>query len=171
MELEKVIKSRYSVRDYKPDMITDEELEKILASGMVAPTGCNYQPQRVYVLKSDEAIAKIRQLCRSAFNAPAVLIIALDDIADWKNPYEEGYRAGIQDVSIVADHMMLTAWSLGVGSCWVNAFRPSDVKEAFNLPENETPILLLPLGYPAEGSKPSKLHSASKQSEEIITVI
>lgn len=171
MELNQVIKSRYSVRKFKPDMLTDEELKTILDSGMVAPTGCNYQPQRIYVLKSEEAIEKIRQLCRSAFNAPVVLIIALDGNTDWKNPYEEGYRAGIQDVSIVADHMMLTAWDLGVGSCWVNAFRPSDVKEAFGLPENETPILLLPLGYPAEDSQPSKLHAASKDPEEIISVL
>lgn len=171
MELEKVIKSRYSVRKFKPDMITDDELNTILEAGMVAPTGCNYQPQRVYVLNSEEAIAKIRQLCRSAFNAPVVLIIALDENADWKNPYEEGYRAGIQDVSIVADHMMLAAWDIGVGSCWVNAFRPSDVKAAFNLPENETPVLLMPLGYPAKDSEPSKLHTASKDLEEIIRVI
>jgi nitroreductase len=171
MELEKVIKSRYSVRKYKPDMLSDEAIDAILEAGMVAPTGCNYQPQRVYVLKSEESIAKIRQLCRSAFNAPVVLIVALDENADWKNPYEEGYRAGIQDVSIVADHMMLTAWDLGIGSCWVNAFRPSDVKEAFSLPENELPVLLLPLGYPAEESTPSKLHTASKTPGELIRVL
>ena len=171
MELEKVIKSRYSVRKYKSDMITEEELNTILEAGMVAPTGCNYQPQSIYVLKSEDAIAKIRQLCRSAFNAPVVLIVALDENADWKNPYEEGYRAGIQDVSIVTDHMMLTAWNIGVGSCWVNAFRPSEVKAAFDLPENELPVLLLPLGYPAEDSLPSKLHAVSKNLEEIIHVI
>lgn len=171
MELKNVIKGRYSVRNYKPDMISDEELNTILDAGMAAPTGCNYQPQRVYVLKSAEAIAKIRKICRSAFNAPVVLVIALDGDADWKNPYEEGYRAGIQDVSIVADHMMLTAWDIGVGSCWVNAFRPSDVKEAFGLPENEVPVLLLPLGYPAEDSHPSKLHAATKAPEDIINVL
>ena len=171
MELSKVIKERYSVRKYKPDMIWDDELNKILEAGMLAPTGCNYQPQRIYVLKSEEAIAKIRSLTRCAFDAPVMLLIALDDNADWKNPYEAGYRAGIQDVSIVADHMMLTAWDIGIGSCWVNAFRPSDVKEAFGLPENETPVLLLPLGYPAENSKPAKLHSESKDMSEIIKIL
>lgn len=171
MEFSKVIKERYSVRKYKPDMIWDDELNKILEAGMLAPTGCNYQPQRIYVLKSEEAIAKIRSLTHCAFDAPVVLLIALDDNADWKNPYEAGYRAGIQDVSIVADHMMLTAWDIGIGSCWVNAFRPSDVKEAFCLPENETPVLLLPLGYPAENSKPAKLHSESKDMSEIIKIL
>ena len=171
MEFSKVIKERYSVRKYKPDMIWDDELNKILEAGMLAPTGCNYQPQRIYVLKSEEANAKIRSLTRCAFDAPVVLLIALDENADWKNPYEAGFRAGIQDVSIVADHMMLTAWDIGIGSCWVNAFRPSDVKEAFGLPENETPVLLLPLGYPAENSKPAKLHSESKDMSEIIKIL
>lgn len=171
MEFENLIRERYSVRKYKPEMLTDDEIHTILNAGMVAPTGCNYQPQRIYVLKSDAAIEKIRELSRSAFNAPVVLIVALDETADWKNPYEEGYRAGIQDVSIVADHMMLAAWNIGVGSCWVNAFRPSDVKEAFGLSNNETPVLLMPLGYPADGAKPSHLHTESKAKEDIVRVL
>lgn len=171
MEFNNVIKERYSVRKYKPDRITDEELHTILKAGMSAPTGCNYQPQRIYVLKSDEAIAKIRALSRCAFDAPVVLLIALDETADWKSPLEAGCRAGIQDVSIVADHMMLAAWDIGVGSCWVNYFKPSEVKAAFDLPVNETPILLMTLGYPAEDAKPLGLHSESKMMSEIIKVL
>lgn len=82
MEFSKVIKERYSVRKYKPDMIWDDELNRILEAGMIAPTGCNYQPQRIYVLKSAESIAKIRSLTRCAFDAPVVLLIALDESAD-----------------------------------------------------------------------------------------
>ncbi len=171
MEFNNVIKERYSVRKYKPDRITDEELHTILKAGISAPTGCNYQPQRIYVLKSDEAIAKIRALSRCAFDAPVVLLVALDETADWKSPLEAGCRAGIQDVSIVADHMMLAAWDIGVGSCWVNYFKPSEVKAAFELPVNETPILLMTLGYPAEDAKPLGLHSESKQMSEIIKVL
>ena len=47
MEFSNVIKERYSVRKYKPDMIWDDELNRILEAGMLAPTGCNYQPQRI----------------------------------------------------------------------------------------------------------------------------
>ena len=94
MEFDRVIKERYSVRKYKSDMIGDDELNRILEAGMLAPTGCNYQPQRIYVLKSDEAIAKIRSLSRCAFDAPVVLLIALDETADWKSPLEAGCRAG-----------------------------------------------------------------------------
>ncbi len=168
MEFDTVIKERYSVRKYKPDCITDDELNTILKAGMVAPTGCNYQPQRIYVLKSAQAIAKIRTLSRCAFDAPVVLIVALNEDEDWKSPLEAGCRAGIQDVSIVADHMMLAAWNIGVGSCWVNFFKPSEVKAAFDLPENETPVLLMTLGYPADGATPAKLHAASKATEEVV---
>lgn len=168
MEFSKVIKERYSVRKYKPDMISDDDLNAILEAGMLAPTGCNYQPQRIYVLKSDDAIAKIRSLSRCTFDAPIVLLIALDETADWKSPLEAGCRAGIQDVSIAADHMMLAAWDRGIGSCWVNYFKPSEVKKAFDLPLNETPILLMTLGYPADDSKPLKLHFESKAMSEII---
>ena len=171
MEFSEVIRERYSVRKYKPDMITDEELDTILQANMLAPTGCNYQPQRIYVLKSGEAIAKIRSLTRCAFDAPVVLMIALDETADWKSPLEAGCRAGIQDVSIAADHMMLAARDIGVGSCWVNYFKPSEVKAAFDLPENETPVLLLTLGYPAEDAKPAKLHEESKRMDEVVKFI
>lgn len=171
MEFSNVIRERYSVRKYRPDRISDDELNTILEAGMLAPTGCNYQPQRIYVLKSDEAVAKIRSLSRCAFDAPVVLLIALDENADWKSPLEAGCRAGIQDVSIAADHMMLAAWDMGIGSCWVNYFKPSEVKKAFDLPENETPILLMTLGYPAEDSKPLNLHQVSKAMGEIVKVL
>lgn len=171
MEFNRVIRERYSVRKYKPDMITEEELNAILKAGMVAPTGCNYQPQRIYVLKSEKAIKKIRTLSRCAFDAPVVLIVALNEDEDWKSPLEAGCRAGIQDVSIVADHMMLAAWDIGVGSCWGNYFKPSEVKAAFDLPKNETPVLLLTLGYPADDTKPMKLHEESKTMDEVVRVL
>ena len=152
-------------------IIEQETLDRILEAGNLAPTGCNNQPQRIYVLKSDEAIARIRSLSRCAFDAPVVLLVALDETADWKSPLEAGCRAGIQDVSIVADHMMLAAWNIGVGSCWVNYFKPSEVKAAFDLPRNETPILLMTLGYPADDAKPLKLHDESKDMHAIIKLL
>jgi len=74
-------------------------------------------------------------------------------------------------VSIVADHMMLAAWDIGIGSCWVNYFKPSDVKAAFDLPDNETPVLLMPIGYPADDSKAAHLHNESKNMSEIVKIL
>ena len=76
MNFETLIRERYSVRDYKDTPIEDEKLAKILEAGRIAPTAGNRQPQRIYVLKSPEALAKIREHTPCAFNAPVVLIVA-----------------------------------------------------------------------------------------------
>ncbi|MBQ2312266.1 MAG: nitroreductase family protein, partial [Firmicutes bacterium] len=64
--------SRYSVRKYSDKPVEKEKLEQILKAAQAAPTACNYQPWRVSVLQSPEAIAKVRSLTRYAFNAPVV---------------------------------------------------------------------------------------------------
>ena len=74
----------------------------------------------------------------------------------------------VEDVSIVATHMMLAAWELGIGSCWVNYFAPSGIVKAFNLPDNEQLVLLLPLGYAAEGATPAPLHDAYHDLKEMV---
>ena len=171
MSLLDIMKDRWSVRSYKSDMIEDEKLDYIIKAGRVAPTACNNQPQRIFVVKSPEAVEKLNTVCRYTFGAPVVLVICYDTEREWKNKRAGGKGSGETDAAIVATHMMLAAWDIGIGSCWVNYFKPSEVKAAFGLPENETPVLLLPLGYPAENSKPAKLHSESKDMSEIIKIL
>ena len=122
MDFEALARARFSVRDYKGTPIEEEKLQKILEAGRIAPTAKNSQAHRVYVLQSEEALEKIRAITRCAFNAPVVLLVAYDENEEWVNPLEGGHRSGQQDASIVATHMMLQAWELGIGSCWVNFF-------------------------------------------------
>ena len=161
-------KARYSVRKYQQRPIEEEKLRQILEAGMVAPTGVNAQPQRIYVLKSEEALTKIRGLTRCAFDAPVVLLVACNQDEQWHSPLEEGVTSGQQDVSIVATHMMLQAWELGIGSCWVDYFPNTETERAFGLPENERAILLLPLGYAAAESHPSHKHFESRAMDELV---
>ena len=169
MEFEQLIRERYSVRKFADAPVEAEKLQKILEAGRLAPTGHNSQPQRIYVIESEEGIAKIRSLCRCAFNAPIVLMVSMNRDEQWKNDLEPGQAAGVQDAAIVATHMMLEAWNLGVGSCWVNWIPYTKVKEAFGLPEEEELILIMPIGYAAETSHPSKLHAESKSLDELVT--
>ncbi len=141
-------KERYSVRKFTGQQIEQEKLDKILEAGNVAPTAVNYQPQRIYVLQSEESLAKVRSLCPCIYDAPTVLLIAYDDNQDWDNPKQPGIHSGEQDVSIVATHMMLEAWSLGVASCWVNLFPNNELEQAFDLPANEKTVLLCHLAMP-----------------------
>lgn len=168
MEFTDVIKDRFSVRDYADKPIEPEKLSAILEAGRIAPTAANRQPQRVYVIQSPEGLEKIRSITRCAFNAPTVLLFACDDDEQWKSPLEPGFTSGHQDVSIVATHMMLAAWDLGIGSCWVNFFPNSETAKAFGLPETEKAVLLLPIGYPAEGAKPAPMHTKKKDMDQLV---
>ena len=168
MEFNDVIRERFSVRQFDERPIEEEVLQRILEAGRIAPTAANKQPWRVSVIRSDEGLEKIRAISRCAFNAPVVLLFTYDENEQWRSPLEEGITSGQQDVSIVATHMMLAAWDLGIGSCWVNFFPQSETGRAFGLPENEKPVLLLPIGYPGEKAKPSPMHSQRKPLEELV---
>ena len=167
MELSQILRERYAVRKYADTPVTPEQLQAVLEAGQLAPTAKNIQPWRVYVLKSPEAIAKIRALSPSAYNAPVVLLFTYDRQAEWQNPFDPSFRAGQEDCSIAATCMMLRAADLSLGTCWVNFFDPAKLKEAFALPEQEQPLLLLPLGVPAPDSAPAALHFQRKSLEEL----
>ena len=168
MEFTDVIRERFSVRAYADKPIEPEKLAAILEAGRIAPTASNKQPQRIYVIQSSEGLEKIRGITRCAFNAPVVLLFAVDEEAQWKSPLEPGFTSGHQDVSIVATHMMLAAWDLGIGSCWVNFFPNTETAKTFGLPETEKAVLLLPIGYPAPEAKPAPMHSVKKDMDQLV---
>ncbi|MCM1508801.1 MAG: nitroreductase family protein [Ruminococcus flavefaciens] len=171
MNFSELAQSRYSVRKFDGRTIEPDTMNAILKIGNIAPTGCNYQPQRIYVIESPEKIELLNSLSKCIFGAKTVLLFTLNTDEEWKNPLEKGVHSGVQDVSIVATHIMLQAWELGVGSCWVNYFSPSALEKAFNLPENEKAVLLMPMGYPADDSEPLKLHSECKNLSETVSYI
>ncbi|MDE6092107.1 MAG: nitroreductase family protein [Ruminococcus sp.] len=171
MDFMELAKTRYSVRKFDDRPIEKETLDIILEAGNVAPTGCNYQPQRIYVVQSEEKIAKLNELSKCIFGAKTVLIFTYNKDEEWKNPLENGVHSGVQDVSIVASHIMLEAWELGVGTCWVNYFANSKLEKELGLPENECAVLLMPMGYPAEDSVPLKLHKECKAIDETVRYI
>ncbi|MBR1708519.1 MAG: nitroreductase family protein, partial [Clostridia bacterium] len=86
--------------------------------------------------------------------------------------YPGGKRdSGIEDATIVATHLTLAATNAGVDNCWLNFFDPERVAEAMGLPENEEVLMLLDLGYAAEGAGPLPNHSSRKPLEETVTYL
>ena len=164
-------KARYSVRKFKSDMIEDAKLEAILEAGRVAPTACNNQPQKIYVVKSEENRKKLAEVCRYTFDAPVVLVIGYDKERDWKNRRMPGYSSGETDAAIVCTHMMLEAWELGIGSCWVGCFASDRVKEALALPANLRVTALMPMGYPAEDATPMEFHTIYRDFDDTIAYL
>ena len=145
---------RYSVRSFSDKPIEQNKIDLILKAAQLAPTAVNFQPQQIYILKSDKAMAKINRLCRCIYGAPVVFLICSDERRTWKSQTEPGYSTGEMDCSIVCTHMMLEAWEQGIGSVWVRLFDVDAVARAFDLPPYIKPICLLPVGYAAEDSAP-----------------
>lgn len=70
MEFLELCKKRYSVRDFSSVKVEEEKLSKILEAGRLSPTAKNSQSHRIFVLKSDAALEKIRRATPMAYNAP-----------------------------------------------------------------------------------------------------
>ena len=164
-------KARFSTRNFTARPVEDEKLEKILEAGRLAPTAKNQQPQKIYVVQSEEGLEKLNRLTRCVYGATTVLLIAYDEERVWQNPLEEGVHSGEVDVSIVATHMMLEAAELGLGTCWVGWFPPTETAEAFQLPKNIRPVLLLPIGYTNENFRPSPTHNQYRENDDVVSRI
>ena len=171
MTFQELAHARYSVRSFQDRPIAEEHLNLILEAGRVAPTACNFQPQKIYVAKSAEAREKLASVCRCTFGAPVILVVCYDRERDWKNKLMPGYESGETDAAIVCTHMMLQAFELGIGSCWVGYFNPKTVAETLGLPENITVSALLPMGYPAEDAQPLPLHSQFRDLADTVVEI
>ena len=168
MEFKEVIKSRYSCKKFSERQVEADKLESILNSGRLAPTAKNLQEQHIYVIQSPEALAKIDTVTPCRYGAPTVLVVAFDS----KNvfTYPGGKRdSGVEDATIVATHMILAAADEGIDSCWINFLDPEKLAEALGLPENEEVLMVMDLGYAAEGAGPLPNHSNRKPLDETVT--
>ena len=170
MEFKDVIRNRYSCKKYSDRQVEPEKLTAILEAGRLAPTAKNLQEQRVYVLQSADLLAKIDAATPCRYGAPTVVVVAFDSRNVFT--YPGGKRdSGVEDASIVATHMILAAADEGVDSCWLNFLDPEKLAEALGLPENEEILMVMDLGYAAEGAGPLPNHSNRKPLDETVTYL
>ncbi|WP_303998042.1 nitroreductase family protein [Megamonas hypermegale] len=170
MDFTEVIKNRYSCKKFSDKQVNAQQLTEILEAGRVAPTAKNLQEQHIYVVQSEEMLAKIDKVTPCRYGAPTVLVVAFDKNNVFTYPGEKR-DSGIEDASIVATHLTLAAYNAGVDSCWINFFDPEVLKKELNLPENEEILMLLDLGFAAEGAKPLPNHFSRKELSETVTYL
>lgn len=170
MEFTTLITKRYSCKKYDGKQITKDQLDAILAAGRVAPTAKNNQEQHIYVLQSPESLAKIDAVTPCRYGAPTVLVVAYDTTNVFTYPGEQR-TSGTEDAAIVATHLMLAATDVGVDNCWINFFDPAVLKESLGLPAHEEIVMLLDLGYAAEGAGPLPNHTSRKPLGETVSYL
>ena len=163
-------KERYSVRRFSDVKVEDEKIDFILKAGQLAPTACNKQPIRIYMLKSDEALETLQTCKPSHFGETLAFIVCYDKSSCWVREFDQK-ESGEADASIVATHMMLAAWDQGIGSTWIMHFIPEAVMREFSLPENIVPVCILAMGYPSLDAAPSPSHNIRKDIDDIVTIL
>ena len=134
------LKNRRSIRKYKTEQIKDEELNAVLEAGTYAPTGMGTQSPLMVVVQDKGTIARLSKM-NAAFTAdpdgdpfygaPTVVIV----LADSTN------RNGFADGCLVMGNLMNAAYSIGLGSCWINR-----AMETFDLPEGKALLAKWGLG-------------------------
>ncbi len=167
MEFETLIRQRYSCKNYTDRKVDEETLQKILEAGRLAPTAKNLQEQMIYVLESEKALTAFDSVCPCRYGAPTVLVAAYDENNVFTYPGNQ-VKSGMEDVSIVAAHMILAAADAGVDSCWLNYFDPEKMAQALGLPANLKVVMAMDLGYASEKGKPLPNHAKRKDLKETV---
>jgi nitroreductase len=157
MSLVDVVLNRRSIRRYELKEIPRDVLDKILEAGRQAPSAANKQPWHFIVL-TDSEIKK--ELSKGMFNrfikdAPITVVGCAhkDMIAS---------KWSIVSTTIALQNMVVAAWAMGIGSCWVGDFSEEEVKKLLNIPESWNIVALVSFGYPAEKPQPRKKKTIEK---------
>ena len=119
------------------------------------------------MLRSPQAMEKADACTACHFAPPLMLLVAYDPAQSWHREYD-GKDFGEVDAALAVGQMMLQAADLGLGSTYIGKFDPAPLREAFPELKGLEPIALLPLGYPAEGAHPSRLHEDRKPIHELV---
>lgn len=154
MNLQELIKSRYSCRSYQSASVEPAKLDYIMECVRLAPSAVNKQPWRFRIVSSDEDKAKLQRCYpRTWFNsAPMYIIASLVHDEEWIR--SDGKAHGNIDVAIAVEHLCLAAAEQGLGTCWVCNFDAQLCSQLFSYAEGEEPVVLIPIGYPADEAKP-----------------
>ena len=154
MDFKELARARHSCRAYRGDPVEDEKLAAVLEAARLAPTACNRQAFRLYVIPTDRHQEALRALYGRDWlaQAPLVLGIAGDPAENWVR--KDGRNYVDVDCAIVMDHVILQAADLGLGTCWIGAFDPPAARLLLELPPGWEPIAFTPLGYPKDPGRP-----------------
>lgn len=142
MDVIKAIKRRHSVRNYTGKKISDEELDELLKTAREAPSARNLQPWRLVVVTGNKKKRDLIHACHNqAFVEDAgALLVGITEDKKWADI----------DLAIALDHLSLTAVELGLGTCWMGAFREDELKEKLDIPDEYEVTICMAVGHPGQ---------------------
>lgn len=149
MEVMDAIKNRRSIRRYEEREVEEEKIRLLLEAARLAPSAKNLQPWKFIVVREKEKIEKLsKACCEQDWIKTAPMIIVGCGLR--KHTFRNGYPSNAVDLSISLEHIVLQAVELGLGTCWIEAFYPDEVREILGIPQDVDVSGILTVGYPAE---------------------
>jgi nitroreductase len=175
MEIDETIKGRRSIRRYQEKDIPDSVIKELLDLATYAPSSMNGQPWCFIVVRAErtkEHLVEIKnkycpaekQDYKADFlrKAPVIVVVCVDK--------EKSYDREIENGVLATANLLLGAYSRGVGSVYLSAYRigqpeiSQEVREVLNIPQDIDPITIIPLGYPDEIPEPKMLRSSEEMT-------
>ena len=160
MDFFEVIRTRRSVRAYKPDPVPQDKLERILEAARLAPTAANRQPFTFLVIRDGATRAALKAAYGQPwfYEAPVIICACAEPAKAWRR--NDGRNYADVDTAIAMDHLILAAAAEGLGTCWIGAFNPAALKKVLNLPNGLEPVAITPVGFPADAEPKPKTRKA-----------
>ena len=171
------IKIRRSIRKFTSANVPDEMIEQMLEAARLAPSAGNRQPWSFSVVRDKEVRKELRRICwdQPSIEEAPVVIVCFADLEQYFQVRRSALRyenyLGSSDTSVMpnklnfaisntyiaVEHLVLMATALGLGTCWVGGFDDaSEFNHLFSLPDNIIPVVVIPVGYPAEDIPPPR---------------
>jgi len=163
LDIFEAIRTRRSIRKYRPDPVPDDLIEKVIDAARWAPSSHDRQPWEFIVVKNRctmEKLAKTHRYSSFIVDAPLVVVVCVDQ---HKSP-----SLFIQDGSAAIQNLLLAVHAIGLGACWIaihNLNFPrfeKHVQKLLSIPENIRVIALISVGWPMEKPLPSKRRELSQ---------
>lgn len=155
-EVLKALRERRSVRQFKAEQITDEQLQAVLEAGAFAPTAMGRQDPWIVAVQNPDTVAQLVKMNAEVlgmngnpyYGAPTIVLVFGSRPEAWPN--------AVYDGSLVLGNMMNAAHAIGLGSCWIHREREmfdteegKELMRRFGLPDGLMGIGSIALGYPA----------------------
>ena len=159
MDVFECIVTRRSVRSYEKKDVPNELIGQMLEAAVRAPSSGNLQPWEFIIVKDIEIKKELYSAAleqRYVREAPVVIVVCAD--LEKAERYEERGKSlyCIQSTAAAIENMLLTAHSLGLGTCWVGSFEDDQVRSILNIPQKLKPVAIITVGFPKETVEPTK---------------
>lgn len=160
MDVFEAIRNRRSIRAFERKIVSKEQVEWLIDAARHAPSAGNIQPWEFVIVRNPKikkhlSVAALNQTFIE--EAPVVIVVCANEVRSSQGYGHRGVTLYcIQDTAAATENLLLAAYAMGLGACWVGAFREEIVRKALNTPDHVRPVAIIPVGHSSEKPTPRR---------------